>query len=375
MNILHVLPDLDPRSGGIVTAVKGLAAAQADLGHEARISATYVGVKPELSGLKSVVDLYPAHPIWHYSYGIRRGLEESIKAADIVHAHSMWDYPTLCAISICNKLKKPCVLSPHGMLDTSHYARSILKKNIYIILFGKILLNSIKAVHFTSEMERSSSCLFGFRPKCVVLPLGLPRKSIERLPERGLFGKEFERLHGKKYVLFLGRLHPKKNPKGALRAFRLLAEPYPNLFLVLAGPGQPRYVRRLQKLAEELHLADRVLFTGMIGLERKMQAYRDAVLFLLPSHRENFGMAVLEAMAAACPVVISPFVDLAGEIRSARAGFVCAQDPIAAASEMKKILDDPAMGEEMGNNGRRLVLEKFTWDAVAPEFIKLYKKL
>lgn len=171
-------------------------------------------------------------------------------------------------------------------------------------------------------------------------------------------------------VLFLGRLHPKKQPEVTLQAFHRACSGDPGTCLVLAGPGEPGYVSKLTRTAQRLGLAGRVVFTGLLAGRAVQEAYRAAAVFVLPSWQENFGFTVVEAMAAACPVIVSDRMDLAPDVRAAGAGLIVPPTVGGTAEAIARLLADEPLRSEMGRCGRRLVLERFTWDRVAKLFLE-----
>jgi glycosyltransferase involved in cell wall biosynthesis len=173
-------------------------------------------------------------------------------------------------------------------------------------------------------------------------------------------------------VLYLGRLHYKKQPDVAIRAFAKLRAGFPEAHLVMAGEGEAGYVAELRRLAGELGLAGSITFTGPLLGEEKLQALSAASVFLLPSLRENFGIAVAEAMAAGCPVVVSPGVDIAEEISRAEAGLVCSPEPGLFAEALAKILNSPGLSSSMGQNGKKLTSEKYRWTKIVGELTGIY---
>ena len=139
----------------------------------------------------------------------------------------------------------------------------------------------------------------------------------------------------------------------------------------MAGPCELKYRRYLQDLVDRLGISTRVLFTGLINEDAAMEAYRSASAFVLPSLHENFGFAVVEAMAQECPVIVSDRVDLASSIASAAAGLVVPPDVDSFAQALAVILQNPCASLHMGQNGRKLVLTQFASDNVAKEFTRV----
>jgi len=356
-----------------VTAIKGMAEAQAALGHGVTILATKIGdeTAPVLKGVE--IRLYPCEFIgWRWSKGLAGALPSLVEKADIVHIHTLWQYPTWAAAGVCQSLGKPYIIRSCGMLEHWSLSQSSFKKRLYLLFGGNSRLKGAAAIHFTSESERINS----LRPsKDFVIPIGLRSSAYENLPSELAFKKRFPVLENKKIVLFLGRLHYKKQPDVAIRAFALVYNDHPDACLVLAGPGDPNYVAGLDQLVHRLGIEKRVFFLGMLQGETVREAYRAAAFFVLPSFQENFGISVAEAMAAGCPVVVSEQVSLSKEVARANSGIVCSAEVKPTAEAMSRLLGDSGLREKMGINGRNLIVNQFTWEKVAADLIDVYSDI
>lgn len=373
MNIVHVIPDLSPLSGGPVSAVCGMAEAEKQLGHTVTVVSTDIGLTepPLFDGV--VTKMYPcSFAGWRWSRAMARELPQIIKQSDIVHIHTVWEFPTWLAAKICAKLDKPYILRPCGMLDQWSLSQSAWKKKAYLSLLAASVIRNASALHFTSEDELASSLVIGRKNRGFVTPNGLPEAAIENLPDPRVFARRFPCLTDKRIVLFLSRLHYKKQPDVAIKAFHKVCGIDDRLSLVMAGPAEPDYLVELQKIVSDLGLTNRVVFTGMLQGTAVQEAYRAAEIFLLPSLQENFGIAVAEAMAASCPVIVSKQVNLATDILEASAGIVCKSDIESTALSMERLIDDDELRVKMGENGRHLVQDKFTWRIVARDLLKVY---
>lgn len=376
MNILHVIPDLAPASGGPVSAVVGMATAEASLGYTVLIAATDYGLQPKFYTNNVEFKLFTCKfPSWRYSEELSKALPALVKNSDIVHVHTVWQHPTWVAARICQALGKPYILRPCGMLDKWSLSQSALKKKIYLLLLAAPVIRNASALHFTSEEELLNSLVIGKSGGSFVIPNGLPSSAIENLPDKDAFRRRFPELTGKRIVLFLSRLHYKKQPDVVIKAFGNICGINDRLVLVLAGPAEPAYQAELIALANRLNLSGRICFTGMLQGSAVQEAYCAAELFVLPSLQENFGIAVAEAMAASCPVVVSEQVNLASDIRESKAGIVCESNVASTAAAMEQLLENQKLREEMGENGRNLVTRKFTWVQVADSLLEVYENI
>jgi glycosyltransferase involved in cell wall biosynthesis len=368
LKVLHVIPDLAPQTGGPVTAVLGLAKAQAGMGYKVCIASSDYGL--ELTPTIDDVDfqLFSCrYDTWRWAPELGRYLENSVKDFDLVMIESLWQYPSFTAARACRGANMPYVVSPNGMLDEWSLSQKAWKKKPYMRLIERSTLSGAAAIHLTSEGELNHSHLQKWSVPLLVVPLGLDKSKYANLPSNDSFYIRYPELSHREFVLFLGRLSYKKQPDVLIRAFHQISRDFEDLHLVLVGSGDKSYVQKLRGLVKSLGIEDRVLFTGILKGEAVREAYRAASVFVLPSWQENFGLSVVEAMAAECPVVVSHNLDLTPEIQRAKAGIVTLPNVTETASAMTILLKDESLRREMGRNGRRLVLEKFTWDKCAQE--------
>jgi glycosyltransferase involved in cell wall biosynthesis len=376
MRILHVIPDLAPVTGGPVTAVMGLAEAQAAMGHEVCVASSDYGADSAFFPRGVEFKLFPCrYDSWRWTPELGRYLASAVKNYDVVTIESLWQYPTFIAGRACRAANVPYVLSPNGMLDSWSLSQKAWKKRPYMALIERPTLKGARAIHLTSEGELNNSHLERWRTPKVVIPLGLPKSKYINLPERDAFIRRYPDLNGKRGVLFLGRLHYKKQPDVAISAFHRACSEMPDACLVLAGTGEDAYVNHLRELVKRLGIQEQVLFTGLLQGDAVKEAYRAASLFVLPSWQENFGLSMVEAMAAECPIIVSDHVDLASDIKKANAGLVVPPKAEETAEAITLLLGNEELRREMGSRGRQMVLEKFTWERCAREFHHVFEDI
>jgi glycosyltransferase involved in cell wall biosynthesis len=260
------------------------------------------------------------------------------------------------------------------MLDRWSLSERAWRKRAYMFFLERATLHGAAAFHFTSDAEHERSVTFGSKTPACVVPLGLKREVWANLPARG-GARRLWGLGDVPVLLYLSRLHPKKRPDLLIDAFGAVAREFRDAVLVLAGPGEPGYVSGLRRLAAQLTLSDRVVFTGPLSGRAVQEALVDADVFVLPSLQENFALAVAEAMAARCPVVVSPHVGLAADIEKHGAGLVVEPQAEVLGDALCQLLRDAGARRAMGENGRRLVLERYTWDRAAREMAAVYEDI
>ncbi len=373
MNILHVIRDISPTTGGPVSAIRGLTNAQRHRGHDIHIAATDYGLPKDYVALDGEIICKCTFAAWRYSPSLGKKLNEEVQWANIVHIHTMWEYPTVVAARVAKKANKPLLIRPCGMLDSWSMNQSAFKKKLYLRIFSKDLLSPAITLHFTTQAEKSKS-IYPQQLDSVIVENGIVEKTFSEDNSAEDFLECYPQLRGKDIILFLGRVHPKKQPEIAVSAFSKIASKFPNASLVMAGPCEPAYQTELINIANDMS-KKRVLFTGMLQGKKLYGAYRAAKVFVLPSFQENFGIAVAEAMANYCPVIISEHVDIKNYIQKGNAGIVCAAKVESFASAISSTLSSPQSSTTMGNNGRKVSEQYFRWDIAAKRLDAVYQTI
>jgi glycosyltransferase involved in cell wall biosynthesis len=361
--------------GGAVTAALGMAEALSRAGVEVRLAATDHGHPEPVHGGFDLRLFACRFCPWRWAPSMGRWLAREVAWADMVHVHTVWTYPTLAAARACGRRGVPYILRPAGMLEEWSMGRRPWKKGLYARLVEAETIRRANALHWTTEREQEQSVRWATGRPGLVVPLGLPRAAYEDLPPATSLGRRFPALQGRRVLLYLGRVHPKKQPEVAIRALAQVRREHPDAVLVVAGPGERRYLGALAALAEAQGVAGAVHFLGMLRGPEVQEAYSGASVFVLPSLQENFGLAAAEAMAAGCPVVVSPQVALAPLVSSHAAGRVAEANVPAVADAIGGLLADEPGRRAAGEHARSLVLQRFTWPAVAAELIRAYERV
>ena len=373
MKILHVTSSLDPRGGGVAEAIRQIAAALVRAGHETEIATLDA---PGAAWLKDfpcpVHALGPSRTSYQYAPGLTPWLRTRRDDFDAVISHGMWQYHGFAAWRACRGARSPRFVYAHGMLDPwfkRTYPRKHAKKWLYWSLAEYWLLREARAVFFTCEEEKrlARESFWLYRAHEAVAPLGIeePAGSAER--QVALFHDAYPSLRGRRFLLFLGRVHPKKGVDLLLEAAG--ARGPDSLPLVIAGPGEAEFVAGLRAPAGSGPEAP--LWTGMLTGDLKWGALRAADAFILPSHQENFGLAVVEALACGTPVLISDKVNIWREIVADGAGLV-ADDTLDGAGRLMAqwealTLEDRA---NLARNARRCFETRFQVDAASAELVR-----
>lgn len=377
MKILHVVPSYLPatRYGGPIRSVHGLARAQVAHGHHVKVFTTNVdgrGVSPVPTGVPVNIE---GVEVWYFPTSIGRRLYRSPAMAaslyggemsfDIVHLHSVFLWPTMMAARWAISNGTPYILTPRGMLVADLIARkSRWLKRAWIALFERHTIARAAALHLTSDVELADFTKMGLCARHIeVIPNAVDPPPVSVAPPTKSY-------RGNPYVLFIGRVNWKKGLDRLIPAFAQL----PGVQLLIVGSDDEGYESRLRTLMEQYGVADQINFLGELDGYEKSSLIRNATLLALTSYNENFGIVVLEAMAEGCPVLVTPEVGLASEVRDSGAGIVVAGEPDAIASAIADLLQRPDERRIMGQKGRSAVLSKYSWDSIARRVESLYTR-
>jgi glycosyltransferase involved in cell wall biosynthesis len=370
MRILHVIPSVAERSGGPATAIIPMCRALMQQGIEVLLVSTDAGLTQkngeEYKGVPA--KLFPSEfgESFKYSRPLASWLGANVQRFDVVHVHAVFNHSSVVATRACRRSGVPYVIRPLGTLDPWSMSQKSLRKRLFWQTVGKGMLQSAAAVHYTSEAEKlSTERLTGLNHGRVV-PLGIEKASATT---REKLAQHFPDLAQYPYVLVLSRLHPKKGLGVLIDAFP--AQQFSAWRLVLAGDGPPDYVAKLKSKASQ---CERILFPGWVGGEQKDALLGCASLLALPSHQENFGLCVMEAMSHAVPVLVSPDVNLAPEIVTANAGWVAAIDEESLTAKLTEALSDEAERAKRGRAGQQLSL-LYSWENAAKRLVQLYEQV
>lgn len=385
MKILHVIANLAPRYGGPSQACWEMARAVARLGHEVSIYTTNQDGPGELAvpvdrpvwreGVE--VRYFPIQTprFWGTSLPLARALRRKVPASDLVHIHSLYLFHNLVAGHWCRRFAVPYLVRPHGTLDPFIYRRHRRRKRLMEHLFERRNIRQAAALHFTTAAEAKLAEPFTFQTPGLVVPLGINFEEFAVLPEPGKFRCRHPEIGDQHIVLFFGRVNFKKGLDLLAKAFGAVARRRQDVHLVIAGPDNEGWGGRVRTWLNEEGVGARTTFTGMLLGPEKLEVLRDASMFVLPSYSENFGLAVIEAMAAGLPVIISDQVNIWQEVQASGAGRVIPVDSAALAARILDLLDKPEAARRMGQQGRSLAQERFQWARIARSLAEAYERI
>jgi len=411
MKVLHVIAGMDPKMGGVCQAVRTIVAGLSELGVASEVVSLDAPEAPFIAN-----DSFPVHGLgpgkgpWSYSNQLIPWLLENLKRFDCVIAHGLWLYPTYAVAKALRQYKsqqqgaKPRLyVMPHGMLDP-YFQRAAGRKIkairnwVYWKLIEGRVVNEADGVLFTCEAELllAREPFRPYHPKReIVVGLGVEEPPAYTPSMRDAFLKQYPALEDQPYLLFLSRIHEKKGVDLLLNAYLKTSVDYQKTEvavpavvagndaaslesgavprLVVAGPGlETGYGQQMQQLASKIEDSQRaIVFPGMLAGLAKWGAFYHCEAFVLPSHQENFGIAVVEALACSKPVLISNQVNIWREIEAAGGGLVADDTPAGT----EKLLQQwakltPAQKLAMGQQARACFANSFATGPAATHLLK-----
>jgi glycosyltransferase involved in cell wall biosynthesis len=342
MRILHVIRTLNPAWGGPVEVIRQLVNASA----LRNVCNEIVCVdNPSAGWLQSwtvpIAAVGEGFSSFGYSRALDQWLDASVSRFDAIIVHSIWMYFSLSARRAALRGGVPYYLYIHGALDPwfkERYPLKHIKKVLYWRLFEHKVVRDAAAVLFTTEEEKhlaqDSFMPYLCSPAVVGCGTEVPDEALEAADQsvlRGELSTMFPELKQRRYFLYLGRIHEKKGVDLVLQGFAQAKNLYPDMALVIAGPGDKSLVESLQTLAVRESVHDQTVWTGPLYGTTKWKALKAADAFVLASHQENFGISIAEALSCGSPVLISNKINIWPEIQAEGAGIVDSDDVEGAA--------------------------------------------
>lgn len=395
MRSLHVIPSISPVRGGPTYAVMETVRALRSLGVDSQIVTTNDNGAGELLDvpLNQSID-YKGLPVrffkpvylqtkklifnndkaFLFSLGLTKWLWQHIHKYDILETRYLFSYPSDCARIIAQLQGIPYIVHPTGQLTAWALAQSRRKKQLYNFLLERQNLNRASAIQCSSQKEAEDVRNFGVKTPIYTVPVGV-NQSSNYIKAKQQLRDRYQIKAGTPTVLFLSRLHPKKRPDLLIETLGQLIKQQYKFYLILAGSGEPDYVSYLENLVTSLGLDNCTSFTGFITGTGKDLLLQGSDIFVLPSFSENFGIAVAEAMAAGLPVIVTPGVQIASEISAANAGLVVEGEVETLFGAIAQLLTSPSLRNTLGNNGKDLVRDRYTWQAIAKDIFTIYQSV
>ncbi len=377
MRLLHIIGTMSPEAGGPTESVRSLIT----YGLPEYIGEVVTLDAPDAPFLKNYE--FPVHALGPIDtvYGYNRKLLPWLRANghrfDGVIVNGLWQYCGYAARRVFGG-NKPYVVFTHGMLDPyfkNRYPLKHVKKWVYWLAAEYWVLRGAERVLFTtSAEERLAKQSFSLHDwNGLVVPYGASATDGDPEAQREAFARCCPAVNGRRFILFLGRIHPKKGCDLLIEAFTRIAAGNPGLDLVMAGPDQQQWGAELRSRIEIAGLADRVHWPGMLRGDAKWGAFFASEAFILPSHQENFGIAVAEALSCGRPVLLGDKVNIAQDIADFGAGLV---EPDTLAGTLRLLERWIAMSVdeqlEMGRLARQCYDHRYDMRRNARKIIQLF---
>jgi len=380
MKVLHVIPSIASVRGGPSVVVRTIARYLVQRGLEVDIATTDDNGRERLlvdqhlpireDGV--VYWIFPRQTrFYQISIPLTRWLRKHVCDYDLVHIHALFSYASVAAAFFAKSAGVPYVVRPLGTLSQwgMRNRRRFLKKMSFRLIESYILRGAAR-VQFTSEQEALEARLLGVDHNPIVIANPVEPSLLG--VTRGGFRAAHPELDNRTIVLFLSRLDAKKGLDLLLPAFASVRRKHADAILVIAGDGETMFVANLKEQARRLGIDSGIIWAGFLLGEAKDVVLADADIFVLPSYSENFGVAVVEAMGAGIPVIVSDQVGIHREVSEAEAGLIIQCVPEQLEIALTKMIADRQLRTRMGRNARELACQ-FAPEIVTDQLIETYE--
>ncbi len=370
---LQVVSHTDPRYGGLSAAVPAMAASLAGEGaFEVPVAGfCHAGeqFRPDVLPVEGISFWPTSRAAWAFDRELKGRFAVAVRGVDGLHVHGLWEQSTATACKAARELGKPYVLSAHGMLEPWALRTKRRKKQIYAALVERRNVAGATCLHALTTAEAKQYRDFGARCPIAVIPNAVAIPAEAHADE---FLERFSALRGKRLVLFLSRLHPKKGLDLLLKSWAQVCRQHPEAHLVIAGPDSDGMQASLTEQVARDAMTDAVTFTGMLAGSLKWSALDAAECYVLPSYSEGLSMALLEAMGAGVPVIATRACNMP-EVTAVDAGWEIEPNAAALTASLRALLAQPAAANRAkGRNGARLIASRYTPAVVTRAMAEVY---
>lgn len=365
MKLIHVVPAISQEADGITHVVRNLCESLIASKIDVRLATL------DWSPMSVYPDYLTRFPL---GFGPRklgnspqmwRWLQTEVTsgAVDIIHNHGMWMMPNVYAGKACLNSNCRLMYSPHGSMSSWAFGINPLMKGVFWKILQGPAARAAACFHATSESEYTDIRRLGFKQPICIIPCGVNMLPLQHKPA----GE-------RRQLLYLARIHPIKGVDNLLHAWQKVQNKFPDWDLVIAGPDIGGYLAEMQVLTEKLQLK-RIVFRGPLFGAAKSQAYRDASLYVLPTHSENFGLTVAEALAAGTPAIVTQGAPWAGLVDHGAGWWVeVGVEPLVRCFE-QALSTSPERLAEMGKAGHEWMERDFSWERISSQFMVTYRWL
>lgn len=369
---LHVISGMDVKHGGPTLIVPSLGAATMETGrYQVRVlDFAKKGESSPYSKGESIQYNRLSRDLCQFVFSptFRRRVRDLVRSSAVVHTHGLWKpHNSFLAVTALTK-QIPVVVSAHGMLHQWALKTKGWKKYPYYHLAERHILSLCSCLLALTVAEVEDYRRMGLTTPVAVIPNGI---EIQSLPSADLFLEAHGLARDQRLILFLGRIHPKKGVDVLCRAWSRIANSHPDAHLVIAGPGEKADIKRLEALIGTLSIKSRVSMTGLISGDVKLSALAASYCFVLPSHSEGLSVAVLEALAAGLPVVVSTACNQP-EIEERRCGLISSATVDDVAVAVDHLLRLPSRDLIDMRIQARSLAETYSWSTIGTKMADVY---
>ena len=303
-----------------------------------------------------------------YSMNARSIAKKTVKNFDLIHIYSWYHHIGIEFFKAAKKYNIPVVFTAMGTLQSDAQNFNKTQKSIIDLLYTKKIIQYASVLHSVGSSEiKSYTQLGGDTKKIIQIENGIDPKDFEITTKSDILIRL--NLENKYYILYLGRLHPKKGIELLLDSFKNISMD-DKIYLVIAGSGEDDYVKKIKEYTKSLGLSNNVKFAGLVSHEEKFTLLKNAKIFSLPSKSDVHPRAIQEALFMGVPVVISNECDYP-EVEEYNAGIIVNQDSKQVTNAFKKILCDQNI-DKISNNAKKLIHERFLGIDQIMKFEKIY---
>jgi len=376
MRILQVIPRFNPILGGGVNVVYNISKELVKRGHQVTIATTKCNFDGntrneitrfgiEVLPFDYLFDLHLFIP----SPSMDKWLQKNIRNFDIIHMHGARSYQNNLISKYAKKYNVPYVLQPHGSIQRIIDIK--LLKLMYDFIYGNTILFSSSRIIALHRLEVEQIKNRGVDEDQIdIIPNGVDLLEFSNLPPGGQFKNKYK-INNKKMILFLGRIHKIKGLNLLIKAFGDLINDFEDIVLVIAGPDDG-FLKSVQKQVASTGLGSKIIFTGPLYGNEKLEAYVDSDVYVLPSIYETFPLTIMEACACGIPIVTTTRCGIS-DIVNNKVGYSTEYNKDQLRQALVEILTDHNLRETFGEEGRRLVKDQFNWAKIADKLENTYQ--
>jgi glycosyltransferase involved in cell wall biosynthesis len=385
MRVLHVIPSIAPRYGGPSTAIISMVTALDDFCESTSIATTDADGKNSShqsfsASVNVIVNFFKRDysETWKISFQLRKWLISNVNNYDLVHIHALWSFSTAVAAKACMNMHVPYVIRPAGMLSSYSWQHKGWKKQLYWRLLERKTIQNASAFHATSPGEEQDIKRVHADARVFVIPNGVEDSAFTYpvTKNNNEVRRKLTWIDNKPVILFLSRLHPKKGIVD--RLLPAMTELQSNAQLIIVGDEDshyPGYKVEVEAEIKKLNLSGHVHLMKPVWGNDRWDYLDIADLFVLPSHSENFGIVVAEAMARGCPVVTTVEVQSAPLVEEAKAGVIVDGESKELAAAIDRLLNKPGLRSSMASSGKQYSRENLRWDRIGKQIASMYSSI